>query len=90
METKITRQQLIGVVEALTELIDEWNDNAMDDDRGRDNNALCLLIWDDGSGMLGTVFGDIFNKQMEFDNSEELCTALDPWFDFEESKRGIN
>ena len=87
---KTTRQQLVGVVEALIELIDEWNDNAMDGDRGRNNNALCLLIWDDGSGMLGTQFGDVFNKQMEFDNSEELCQALEPWFDFEESKRGAN
>ena len=79
METKISRQQLIGVVEALIELIDECNDNAMDGDRGRDNNALCLLIWDDGSGMLGTQFGDMFNKQMEWDNAEEFYEALKPW-----------
>ncbi len=84
METKITRKQLTTVVEALTELIDNWNDDAMDDDRGRDNNALCLLIWDDGSGQLGTQWGDVFNKQMEFDSPEELADALAPWLDFAE------
>ena len=90
METKITKQQLITTLEALTELIDQWNDDAMDEDRGRDHNALCLLIWDDGSGMLGTQFGNVFNKQMEFDDSEGLCQALEPWLDFvEESKRGM-
>jgi len=84
METKITKQQLITVMEALTELIDEWNDDAMDEDRGRDNNALCLLIWDDGSGQLGTQFGDAFNRQMEWANSEEFYEALEPWLNFEE------
>ncbi len=82
MKTKITKQQLITVIEALTELIGEWNDDAMDDDRGRDHNALCLLIWDDGSGKLGTQFGDVFNKQMEFDDAEGLYQGLRPWLNF--------
>ena len=87
METKITREQVITVVEALAELIDNWNDDAMDEDRGRDNNTLCLLIWDDGSGQLGTQWGDVFNKQMEFSNAEELADQLAPWLDFiEESE----
>lgn len=64
------------------ELIDGWNDDLMDDDRGRGNDALCLLIWEDGSGKLGTQFGDIFNQQMEFDTPEELYQALTLWFDF--------
>ena len=90
METKITKTQLITVIEALTELIDEWNDLSMDDDQGRDNSALCLLIWDDGSGMLGTQFGDVFNKKVEFDDAEGLCHMLRPWLNFqEESKRGV-
>lgn len=84
METKITRNQLITVVEALAELVDNWNDSSMDYDRGRDNNALCLLIWDDGSGRLGTQWGDVFNKQMEFDNPGELADQLVPWLDFVE------
>jgi hypothetical protein len=79
METKITRKQLTTVIEALTELIDEWNDDAMDVDQGRDNNALCLLIWDDGSGKIGTQWGDVF---MEFSNAEELAEQLAPWLDF--------
>ncbi len=88
METKITKTQLITTLEVLTELIGEWNIDDADEDRGRDHNALCLLIWDDGSGMLGTQFGAVFNKQMEFDNSEGLYKALEPWLDFvEESKR---
>jgi len=93
METKITRKQVTTVIEALAELIGDWNDDAMDDDRGRDNNALCLLVWDDGSGQLGTKWGDvskhlIFNKQMEFDNADELADALAPWLDFVEDEVG--
>lgn len=84
METKITKQHLITVIEALTELIDEWNDLSMDEDRGRSNDALCLLIWDDGSGKLGTQFGDVFNQQIEFNTPEELYQALKPWLNFEE------
>lgn len=84
METKITKAQLTTVLEALTELIDEWNDLAEDEDRGRGNNALCLLIWDDGSGKLGTQFGDVFNMQGEFDGPEEFIELLVPWLDFVE------
>jgi len=86
METKITKRQLSTVIEALIELIDEWNDLAMDYDRGRDNNALCLLIWDNGSGKLGTQFGDVFNKQIDFYTPEELGEALKPWLNFVEEK----
>jgi hypothetical protein len=87
METEITRIQLITVVEALTELIGDWNDDAMDEDRGRDNQCLCLLIWDDGSGKLGTQYGDIFNKQMEFDTPDELADQLAPWLAFTDSRQ---
>ena len=84
METKITKQQLITTLEALAELIYQWNDDAMDEDRGRASDALCLLIWDAGSGMLGTQWRGVFNKQMEFDNPEGLAEALESWLDFVE------
>ena len=80
---KVTKEQVESVIEALTELINNWNDDSMDEDRGRSNDALCLLIWDDGSGKLGTQFGDMFNSQIEFDNSEELAEALTSWLGYE-------
>lgn len=49
----MTRKQLEAVHEALTEIIDSWNDAAADEDRGRSNDALVLTLDDDGSGSLG-------------------------------------
>lgn len=49
----MTRAQLEAVHDALTEIIDSWNDAAADDDRGRSHDALCLTIDDDGSGRIG-------------------------------------
>lgn len=49
----MTRTQLEAIHEALTELIDCWNAAAEDGDRGRAQDALCLTLYDDGSGSLG-------------------------------------
>lgn len=49
--------QIAHVANALTELIDIWNDAADDGDRGRDNKMLVLTLWDDGSGRIGTARG---------------------------------
>jgi hypothetical protein len=49
----VTKDQLEAVVDALAEVVDSWNEAAADDGRGPANDALCLTIWDDGSGSLG-------------------------------------
>lgn len=51
------RAQLTNTLTALAELIDDWNDAAADDDRGRDHTMLVLTLWDDGSGRIGTAHG---------------------------------
>lgn len=49
----MTRAQLEAVHDALTQLVDAWNDAAADEDRGRSNDAICLTLFDDGSGRIG-------------------------------------
>lgn len=76
-----TKQHLREALDLLAGLIDSWNDAAADGDRGRDNKALCLTLWDDGSGRLGTVWRhvDEMNTQCGFDNVEELAEYLGGW-----------
>jgi hypothetical protein len=52
-EGTITKGQIASVMNALTEIVDSWNDAAQDDDRGRSNDLLILTVADDGSGHLG-------------------------------------
>lgn len=81
--------ELIRALEALVSLIDAWND-AVDDDRGRSNKALCLLLWDDGSGRLGTSTGSTggcglgFNEQHGFDTIGQLADYLSGWLSLSE------
>jgi hypothetical protein len=49
----MTPAQLEAVHDALVQIVDSWNDAAADEDRGRSNDALCLTLYDDGSGRLG-------------------------------------
>lgn len=49
----MTREQLEAVVNELVAVVDSWNDAQADDDRGKGNNAICLTLWDDGSGRIG-------------------------------------
>lgn len=65
------------VIYRLVDLIDSWNDACEDGDRGRCNDALTITIFDDGSGKVGTQFGEHFNPQFEFDNANELVEWLD-------------
>jgi len=55
-ERMTPQQQLTNALSALADLISDWNDLAEDGDRGRDNAALCLTLWDDGSGRIGTFY----------------------------------
>jgi hypothetical protein len=84
----ITKEQLKEAFDLLAELIDSWNDAAADDDRGRDNKVLCLTIWDDGSGRLGTVWQHVgeMNTTCEFDNTDELVAYLNRWMRLESSE----
>lgn len=51
------RTQLTNALSALVDLIDQWNGDAADGDRGRDHTMLVLTLWDDGSGRIGTSHG---------------------------------
>ncbi len=65
------RTQLEAVHEVLTELIDGLNDAAADEDRGRSNDALCLTVFDDGSGRCG--------RRSHFASNE-----VEDWHDFDD------
>ncbi len=74
----MTKQQLINVIDALTELVDAWNDGAADDDRGRADDFLVLTIADDGSGYLGrrpSGMSEIENMY-QFDDVDQLAEIL--------------
>jgi hypothetical protein len=79
------KQALQTTMEALTDLINQWNDAAEDGDRGRANDAIALIIWDDGSGRVCTYFpgfegrGEHLISQMEFGDIEEALDRLMEW-----------
>lgn len=52
LQAELKRSHL-NMHEALCQVIDGWNESAEDGDRGRANDAICLTIYDDGSGSLG-------------------------------------
>ena len=75
----MTKSQLESVIDALVEIVDGWNDAAADDERGRANDAICLSLWDDGSGTLGRRAAWSINEVEdwhEFDNIDELLRVL--------------
>ena len=67
-------------MEILTEIIDRWNDACADGDRGRCNDALGLIIYDDGSGRVVTYSNflgeDFLNNQIEFGDIAEGVERL--------------
>ena len=71
-------------MEILAEIIDQWNDVCADGDRGRRNDALGLIIYDDGSGRVVTytslVGEDFLNNQIEFEDIAEGVERLADWF----------
>lgn len=70
------------MVDSLVDLIDGWNDAGYEpDEKGRSNHALCLLLWDDGSGRIGTSYlghSDevLFNEQFQFSSPRQLVLWL--------------
>lgn len=85
-ETIVNKAQLLKALDALIELIDDWNDLAADEDQGRSNDALILTLADDGSGYLanGWPTSDYINKQCSFSNPTELVNYLADWLKFDE------
>ena len=78
----MTKEQIHDFLDALAELINDWNDLAVSEDRGRYNDALCLLIFEDGSGKIGTVsYSDRveMNQQGRFNNLEEFTEYFVQW-----------
>ena len=96
----MNKQQMVALLETLVEWIDGCNDASQDEDRGRSNDALCLVLWDDGSGKLGTVFPTdppdfikdvgMFNLQCKFDNCEELAEYLAPFVELDTVSKTIH
>ncbi len=95
-ETIVNKPQLLKALDALAELIYDWNQLARDDDRGPDHDALVLLLADDGSGYLATGWPETeipLNKQCEFAEPAECVDYLADWLkydqrDLEELARG--
>ncbi len=75
----MTRQQFEEVFDALVDIVDAWNDAAADDDRGRGNDAIVLIIHDDGSGWLGRTMGLLSEVERlhQFDNGVSLSAILE-------------
>jgi len=77
---KKLQENLRIALEILAEIIDQWNDACEDGDRGRCENGLALIIYDDGSGRIGTTFAGGFNSQIEFDDILDATAKLAEWF----------
>jgi hypothetical protein len=70
----MTRQQLEAVIECLVEIAESWNEG----DRYENNNALCLTLYEDGSGRLGRrgEFATVLDLHT-FNSFEGLCRVLE-------------
>lgn len=84
-EKNISREQLVGLLDQLARSACNWNDAAEDEDRGRGNMPLIILICEDGSGivandtlpgMFGSGFQDVLNVQKQFKDAEEGADYL--------------
>jgi hypothetical protein len=77
----LTKAQVEQAFDHLAEVAESWNDCADDGDRGRGNDAVCLLLFEDGSGLLGSVFDSVenFNTQFSFEDTEQLVNYIATW-----------
>lgn len=79
------KRSLSSTLECLAELIYEWNQSAADGDRGPSNNAIALILYDDGSGKVCTYWGGFegrgehLNTQIQFDNVADGIDRLLDW-----------
>lgn len=80
----MTREQLTAVIDALAESADSTNDAMADDDRGRGNKAICLTIYEDGSGRIGyRGFGNEVEDVGDFDSVETVAQAMESFLGVE-------
>lgn len=87
----MTKQELLNVVTALSDIAEHINDAQEDDDRGRGHDAICLLIGERGNWHMGTAqflpsllsSTDkdelVYNEQMHGDSPAELVQHLNGW-----------
>jgi hypothetical protein len=85
-EPKEIKQALHITMNALCELIYQWNMLSDDGDRGISNDGIALILYDDGSGKVCTYWagsghvGDQLNPQIpQFDTVEEGVEELMKW-----------
>lgn len=69
-------------LEVFCEICNQWNDSVADGDQGRSNNAIAIILYDDGSGKLATYFGghdgigEHINTQRDFESIEEAVETI--------------
>ena len=85
MAQNITREQLVNLIDQFARSQFFWNDCVASEDRGPNNYALMIVVYDDGLGFLadyqrGAPFGgdDVHyvNEQRHFANAEECADVL--------------
>lgn len=86
MPTRFDKVKARELLEQLADLIDSWNDAQYEEDeRGRGNEALCLIIGEEGAGYLGTLNAkppeELFNTQLDFNEIDELVEFLGEWIE---------
>lgn len=74
------------VFNALAGVMESWNDLQRDDDRGRGNDLLCLVLAEDGSGQIGTIYDpdaqvDMNPQEGGFHQVSDWVKFFDGWID---------
>jgi hypothetical protein len=77
----LTKAALVSVAEALVRLVDEANAATEDGDRGRTNDALTLVLWDDGSGRVAFVTPETRGSR----DSTSIRLYPETWFAFNDT-----
>ena len=76
-EGKMTKAKFEAVVTMLVEIVDGWNESAIDEDRGRANDSIYLVLSDDGSGTIGRGRPESdCDSAHSFDDFRELAEIL--------------
>ena len=69
------RERLIEILENISESVYHWNQSEVTEDQGPRSDALCIIIYEDGSSMVGRP-DDIRDGGQFFDTPEELADFL--------------
>lgn len=81
----ITREQLVTLINRLALSALDWNQAQEDGDRGPGNDPVCIVVYDDGSGLVATgirgSYDDVMNVQMRFGEAEEAADYLVEYYD---------